>query len=127
MERFNDINFGQARAEWESATNPELIQKGFLDPNGIVPVLMDKSTYLVLGSKGSGKSAIAEKLRLESTYKTKTITTIEHLSDFPYTSFGKIMAGKEEPEARFPTTWSWLLLIVLLDSFSKGPSFANPL
>jgi len=119
MDRFDDINFGQARAELESADYPELIRRGFLDSDGIVSTLMNKSTYLVLGHKGSGKSAIAEKLHLESTYRTKTMATITHLSDFPYASFGRIMTGKEEPQAKFPTTWSWLLLILLLDSFSK--------
>ena len=119
MDRFDKIDFGRARAELERSDHPILIQKGFLDPNGIVPILMDESTYLVLGSKGSGKSAVAEKLLLESTYKTNTIASIIHLSDFPYASFSKIMSGKEDPETRFPTTWSWLLLIMLLDSFSK--------
>jgi hypothetical protein len=29
------------------------------------------------------------------------------------------MAGKEDPEAKLPTTWSWLLLLMLLGSFSN--------
>ena len=125
MDRFDEINFGRARAELESVDSPTLIQKGFLDPNGIVPILMNDTPYLVLGYKGSGKSAIAEKLRLESTSRSKAMATIAHLADFPYSSFGKIMTGKEEPEARFPTTWSWLLLILLLDSFSRDQASPN--
>ncbi len=125
MDRFNEINFGQARAESESTNYPELIQKGFLDPDGIVSTLMTKAPYLVLGNKAAGKSAIAEKLRMESTSRTKTMATIVYLSDFPYVSFGNIMAGKDAPEARFPTTWSWLLLIVLLGSFCKDQASPN--
>jgi hypothetical protein len=119
MDRFDEINFGEARAEWETTNSPILIQRGFLDPNGVVPALMNQNLYLVLGNKGTGKSAIAEKLHSESTFKTKAMTTIIPLSDFPYTSFGNIMAGKEEPEARFPLTWSWLLLLLLLGSFLR--------
>jgi hypothetical protein len=122
MESFNEIDFGSARAEWESANNPTLIKKGFFDPNEIVNTLLNKNVYLILGHKGSGKSAIAEKVRLESTFKTKSITSIIHLSDFPFTSFSKVMDGKEEPQAKFPITWSWLLLISLLGSFSKDQS-----
>jgi len=119
MELFDQINFGEARAEWESTNSPVLIQKGFLDPSGIVPLLMEQNKYLVLGYKGAGKSALAEKIRLETHARTRMMTTVIPLSDFPYASFGKIMAGKEEPQARFPITWSWLLLIMILDSFSK--------
>jgi hypothetical protein len=118
-DNFRTIDFGLARAELECVEHPILIERGFLDTQNIVPELMQQNKYLVLGYKGSGKSALAEKLRLESGFRTHTITTIKYLSDFPYTSFAKIMTGKEDPEVRFPTTWSWLLLILLLDSFSK--------
>ena len=87
MDRFDQIDFGQARAEWETTTSPVLLRKGFLDPNGIVPTLMSRNIYLVLGSKGTGKSAIAEKIHSESTARTRTMTTIIPLSDFPYASF----------------------------------------
>lgn len=119
MENFREIDFGSARAEWEGTNTPELIRKGFFDPNEIVDTLINKNVYLILGRKGSGKSAIAEKIRLESTYRTKTISNIIHLSDFPFISFSKVMEGKEEPQAKFPVAWSWLLLLELIDSFSK--------
>ena len=86
---------------------------------------MNGYQYLVLGNKGSGKSAIAEKIKSESFPKTNVMTSIVHLSDFPFASFSKIMAGDEEPEAKFPTTWSWLLLVMLLDSFYKDQASPN--
>jgi len=122
---FDEINFGKARAELESVDYPELIQKGFLDPKGIIKPLINDSPYLVLGYKGSGKSAIAEKIKMESDPESGVMTKIVPLSDFPFASFGKIMAGKEEPEAKFPTTWSWLILLYFLDSFSNDFASSN--
>jgi hypothetical protein len=119
MFRYDEINFGKVSAEQESIDNPELIEKGFLDPKGIVPSLINSHSYLVLGFKGSGKSAIAQKLRIESNINPTVLTTIAHLSDFPFNSFSKIIPGNEELEAKLPATWSWILLLYIIGSFTK--------
>jgi hypothetical protein len=71
MNRYDKIEFGQTSAEKESSDHPELIIKGFLDPNNAVPNLMSGSKFLVLGNKGSGKSAIAEKSNLNRMSEVK--------------------------------------------------------
>jgi hypothetical protein len=127
---YSDINFGEVSAEQESTDYPELIEKGFLDPHGIIPALIKENRFLILGNKGSGKSEIAQKLISQSLHEATYFTNIMHLYDFPFKSFSKIIAGNEELESKLPTTWSWLLLLYFIESFSKdngSPSQYDPL
>lgn len=46
---------------------------------------------------------------------------VTHLSlaDFPFTPFSKLVDADAEPESKYPEAWSWVLLLQLIDSFSK--------
>lgn len=110
---FNEIEFGKARAELEGARYPNLLKNGYLDYRGVYEKLESGEKFLVLGHKGCGKSAIGEKLRLES---NKKAVSLVHLEDFPFKSFGKIFSGASEAESKYPTSWSWLLLLMIIDN-----------
>src|SRR5208282_4538232 len=47
------------------------------------------------------------------------------LADFPFTPFSKIIRGDAEPETKFPTAWSWILLIYLLESFARDEGISH--
>src|SRR6185369_17611308 len=64
--KFDEIIFGKATGEQEGAYIPELLRDGFIDKGNVLKKLRDEDKFLVLGYKGSGKSTIAEKIRLES-------------------------------------------------------------
>lgn len=119
--------------ENQGAAKPELLTEGFLDHQCAEDKLVSGHKFLVLGHKGSGKSAIAERLRLKAATEHDCFTRSVHLGDFPFKSFGQIMAGKAEPEAKYPTTWSWLLLLLLMDSLggdcgvTTDPGFSRSL
>ncbi|NBB81197.1 MAG: hypothetical protein GVY36_17460 [Verrucomicrobia bacterium] len=116
---FADIDFGYASAEQEGARNPTLLLEGFLDHDRIIPEARSGHKFLFLGNKGSGKSAIAEHLRLLQSQESHLFVQTIYLSDFPYTDFKRIIRGDAEPESKYPTAWSWLLLITLFNSFNK--------
>jgi len=116
--KLNEIEFGKARAELEGARYPELLEKGYIDHGIAYEELKSGEKFLVLGHKGCGKSAIGEKLRLEE--KDKAVSIV-HLEDFPYKSFGKIFSGGAETESKYPATWSWILLLLIIDSLRKDP------
>ncbi len=42
-----------------------------------------------------------------------------NLEDFPYSSFRKIVTGDSDPQGKFPTAWSWLLLIRIIRSLAS--------
>lgn len=127
MTTFKNLRFGFASAEMESAEDPDLLRDGYYEFRNAISEAIDGSRFLFLGYKGSGKSAIAEKLKLTASTRYDLFVTSMFLSDFPFTSFKKIVSGDAEPEARYPTAWSWILLLTLIDSFTKdeGGSFVG--
>lgn len=116
--KLKEIEFGKARAELEGARYPELLKNGYLDYKGIYDKLKSGEKFLVLGHKGCGKSAIGEKLRIEANRKAVSIV---HLEDFPFKSFGKIFSGASEAESKYPASWSWLLLLMIIDNLRNDP------
>ena len=115
---FKNIKFGYAAAETEGSRAPELLQYAFLDQFGAVENTLSGNQFLLLGPKGSGKSAIAEKMRLIAETRQDLTVKIRRLSTFPYKLFGRIVAGKEEAQVRYPRAWDWLLLVTLHPSCS---------
>jgi hypothetical protein len=114
-----NIVFGKASAERESAENPDLLTKGFLDPFHLAHEARDGSKFLFLGYKGSGKSAIGEHLKLTADSDSQLFVSHLSLADFPFTPFSKLIEADSEPESKYPSAWSWLLLLQLLTSFSE--------
>jgi hypothetical protein len=114
-----EFEFGYAAAEEEGAYAPDLLITGYLDPEELIQKAIAGRNFLFLGYKGSGKSAIGQHLKLLSNTRHDLFVTLVTLADFPFTPFKKIIKGEAEPESRYPTAWSWLLLLYLIDSFSK--------
>jgi len=119
MIHFKDIRFGQASAEEERSYFPDLLLDGFLDPWDAIDKAINTPLFLVLGYKGSGKSAIGQHLLLSSECNHGLFVNEFNLSDFPYGNFANIVTGDSEPESRFPSAWSWILLLYMINSFSK--------
>jgi hypothetical protein len=94
---FRDINLGFSSAETERAEAPELLRDGFLDYNAVSEKALDGPVFLFLGYKGSGKSAIAERLSLLAESEYDQFVAIVNLADFPFTTFSKIIRGDIEP------------------------------
>ncbi|RMG23289.1 MAG: hypothetical protein D6732_24925 [Methanobacteriota archaeon] len=111
---FKDINFGYASAERESLKYPHLLTKGFLDGFQIREQLLKGDKFIILGYKGTGKSAIGEHFRLVAQDEPNFFAKMVYLEDFPYAKFRKVIKGSKD-ETRFSTAWGWLLLLLLLD------------
>jgi hypothetical protein len=114
-----EFEFGYAAAEEEGAYAPNLLITGYLDPEELISKAIHGRSFLFLGYKGSGKSAIGQHLKLLANSRHDLFVTLVSLADFPFTPFKKIIKGEAEPESRYPTAWSWLLLLYLFDSFNK--------
>ena len=117
--KFKEIEFGMAAAENERSSKPYLLIEGFLDDYGYVNDVLNGNKFLILGPKGSGKSAIGSKLELESVNNNRLYVQTYYLENFPYNTFSGILPGREAPETKFPNHWEFILLISFMDSFSK--------
>ena len=96
--KFTDINFGLAEAESEKVRNPELLLEGFFDENGYLNEVREGYRFLVLGPKGSGKSAIGSKLELDAKNGGHYFVKSYHLGSFPHSKFGEIFPKKTPPK-----------------------------
>ena len=114
--RFRDYTFGYVSAETELARDPRLLTEGFLNVGGIVNEVLFGERFLVLGNKGSGKSATAEHLKLSA--NEEVFITSTYLSDFPYSDLKRFVDSTVSDQS-FPTAWSWLLLVTLFNSFLR--------
>ncbi len=117
---FPDINFGLTSAENEVNENKLYLTDGFFDKYGYVDDILNKSQFLVIGPKGSGKSALS--LNIELLKDSKNIfVTIDLLQDFYYKKFGQFIPGSE-PERKNRSNWEFLLLLRIIDSLKQEKS-----
>jgi hypothetical protein len=119
MKNFRHINFGYASAEQEGSRAPDLLLVGYFDLHDVCRRALESNEFLVLGYKGSGKTAIAERLKLLYEQDSQVFITNVNLEDFPYSTFSQLIKENLAPESKYPTAWSWILLIYLLASLEK--------
>lgn len=126
---FGKINFGKAAAENERGMRYSyLLNDGFLDAYGYINKILDDSHFLILGSKGSGKSAIGTKLQLMSENpENKLFTKLYSLNDFSYSEFDKLYASDEPSEIRYSNYWQFLLLLLTFNSIIQDKTVSTTL
>jgi hypothetical protein len=120
-----NVVFGLAAAEQERFSKPELLLDGFLDAYGLVAAVRQGTKFLILGPKGSGKSAIASRIELLAHQKGDAFVTTVLLGTFPYDAFSGVLPGTEAREVKYTNNWELILLVTLLESFSRDPASAS--
>lgn len=108
---FADIRFGYSSASAESVRDPGLLIEGFYDPRDIAKRLRSGPEFLVLGYKGSGKSSIAEHLRLLSGGDSDLMVDLIDLRDFPIETLRTIVGSPAASPQLLQLGWAWLLLL----------------
>ena len=122
MRDFQKIDFGLADAESERIHSPALLVDGYLDANGYIDKLLSDRYFLVIGPKGSGKSAIGSKISLLSETRDDLYVRQYTLRDFPYNKFDQLLPSKEATETRYPMNWQFILYATFLNSISHDTS-----
>lgn len=123
---FSKIRFGYSSAETESAEDPGLLLDGYVDLHNAFESAFKGSSFLYLGYKGAGKSTIGERLKLLAGADPLLFVRKVDLADFPFTPFSKLIKGDIEPEAKYPTAWSWIILIYALESLAVDEGMTHP-
>lgn len=123
---FAKIRFGYSSAETEIAEDPGLLVEGYVDLQKAFERASTGSSFLFLGYKGAGKSTIGERLKLLSETDPMLFVQKVDLADFPFTPFSKLIKGDIEPEAKYPTAWSWIILIYALESLAADEGMKHP-
>jgi hypothetical protein len=117
MATFRDLDFGSASARTEREIAPHLLLEGYYDLDNHMHRLLRGPQFVVLGYKGSGKSAVGERLALLQDVRKNLYVRQMDLEEFPFGSLEKIIGGALDAQSKYPIAWSWLILLTLLDSF----------
>ncbi len=123
---FDRLVFGFKSAEAELRNNPELLDGGFFESDGVVHDLLHSPRFIVLGYKGSGKSAIAAHLDLMATSDPTLFVDVALLKDFPFDEIPHLVPGEENVSVRTSLAWSILLLLRVVDSLSQDEALIDP-
>jgi hypothetical protein len=123
-----DIQFGLASAEQEGANEPHLLLEGFYDAQQLTVQLRSGAKFLVLGYKGSGKSALGERLRLLAESDPQLFVTSTPLNEFPFSTFTRMLrsAAPADPDTQYPAMWTWILLLMALQSLASDEAMSAP-
>lgn len=128
MTDYRKIVFGKTDAREESAEYPDLLMNGYFPVDNISEQVLKTDKFIILGNKGSGKTALSEYLKLTS--DANTIVDGLSLKSFPFKVLGKIVAGESEPVLKHKLAWRWLLLVRVLQNLVLDPdakrSFRDP-
>ena len=104
---FSDIEWGE-----DEARNDNSLNHYFVEFPGFDRILAGKKRYII-GRKGTGKTAILQKLRLQAEADPMRFYTDISLRDFPLNSFKSLGDRSLHDKAKYVPAWKFLMLTEL--------------
>jgi energy-coupling factor transporter ATP-binding protein EcfA2 len=123
---FQELHFGQLDASQEAVDTPDLLIDGFYDYREAAYGIEAQQVWLLLGPKGSGKSAVLEHLRLRWQERYDRFFTGWLLSGFPVNDVASINTGQSPGGSRAQSAWEFLLLLRTVESLAGDESLVAP-
>jgi hypothetical protein len=112
--KFADLYFGMADSRNEAAENPAEFVRSYVDLNGAVQSVTFGSKFLVLGPKGTGKSALAWYLALTEGANGH-LTDVKDASSLPLAEVPRLQTGQPAGAERTVVAWKFILLSSFLE------------
>lgn len=119
MVQFKDFNFGYADADTELRRAPYLFDIAFYDYKNVIEELINGYKFIVLGRKGTGKSAFGAKIQRLAQTNQEFITMKSDLSDFEFNTFAKLSSSTQTGAARYSIPWKFILLLKVYSAIEK--------
>lgn len=123
---FNELHFGHLDASQEAVEQPELLRDGYYDYREAVYGITVRHTWLILGPKGSGKSAVLENIRLNWDPEPQRFFTYWNLGAFPVNDVTQIGTGQSGGASRAQAAWEFLLLLRIVESLMSDQGLTCP-
>lgn len=117
--KFSDLNFGDIDATQEAIDEPELLLNGYFDYREAAYGIETRNLWLLLGPKGSGKTAVLEHIRLKWQGDPNRFFMLWDLAGFPVNDVTGFGSGQSLGASRTQSGWEFLLLLRLLSSLSN--------
>jgi len=116
---FRELHFGHLDASQEAAEDPDLLRDGYYDYREAAYGVASGSAFVLLGPKGSGKSAVLEHLRLRWEGEWDRFITRWDLRGFPVSDVTQIKMGQSGGASRSQAAWELLLLVKIYESLGQ--------
>jgi hypothetical protein len=113
-------------ATQEAVSEPALLRDGYYDYRQAVQGILGGEAWLVLGPKGSGKSAVLENIRLNWEGRWNRFFTYWNLAGFPVNDVTNIETGQSRGGSRSQSAWEFLLLLRVVESLANDQSLSAP-
>jgi hypothetical protein len=107
--RYKDLYFGMSDARNEAISHNAEFVRSYVDLRGTIDDVLADRKFLVLGPKGTGKSAIAWYLRLTESSGTHFADVLD-ASVLPLADIPRIQTGQEAGPERTVLAWRFILL-----------------
>lgn len=102
--KYSDINWGE-----DEAKNDNFLGQYFVEFPGFNKVLKGEKRYII-GRKGTGKSAILQRIRIKADSDSTFFHTDISLRDFPLTDFRALGDRSLQDKSKYVSAWEFLLL-----------------
>ena len=120
---FSNINFKYTDASEERVYSPEIIDACYVDVEGILAKISEPAKYIVVGPKGSGKSALSSKLQREAEGKWNQFVSTDELENFEFPLLEKTGGDRGKAIGGAISVWQFLLLVRLLGLLLRDELF----
>lgn len=117
--KFSDINWGE-----DEAKNDESLDGYFVEFPGYEKILEGKKRYII-GRKGTGKSAILQKIRLQSESDPTSFYSDISLRDFPLNDFKALGNRGLQDKSKYVSAWKFLLLTEIANLVIQDNSISD--
>jgi len=122
-----ELDFGMLDAADEaSVPDSSLLTEGYYDHKGLARRIAAGSAWLVIGPKGSGKSAAFEHLRLTWANSPVHLFSLWRLGGWPVGDVTKIKMGISDGDASAQGAWEFFLFLRLFDSLTRDQGAGMP-
>jgi hypothetical protein len=122
---YKDLYFGKSDSLNEITSDEDEFIKSFVDLDSITEDIVNAEKTLVLGPKGTGKSALAWYLDKTGRNNGRRALVVD-ASVLPLAEIPRISTGQAEGTERTVTAWSFILLCNYLDLLLSDPDCRIP-
>jgi hypothetical protein len=118
---FRELYFGKSDSRNEAAYNQDAFVKSYVDLRDLSTKVIGGSKFLVLGPKGTGKSALAWYLSATEP-GSGHLTLIRDASLLPLAEIPRLQTGQPEGPQRTVAAWKFILLCNYLELLLRDQS-----
>jgi hypothetical protein len=119
--RYRDLYFGMSDSRNEANDHNEEFVRSYVDLQGTVEAIVGGQKFLLLGPKGTGKSALAWYLRLTESSNTYLADVLD-ASSLPLAEIPRLKTGQGAGPERTVIAWRFILLCNYLQLLLRDPS-----